>query len=67
MQLCLRGEGEAGPMGGPAGDLYVDIQVKPHRFSSGMKKTCPAASPSHSHRRRWARKLKSPYSTAGVN
>jgi molecular chaperone DnaJ len=32
MQLCLRGEGEAGPMGGPAGDLYVDIQVKPHPF-----------------------------------
>jgi molecular chaperone DnaJ len=32
MQLCLRGEGEAGPMGGPAGDLYVDLQVKPHPF-----------------------------------
>jgi molecular chaperone DnaJ len=32
MQLCLRGEGEAGPMGGPPGDLYVDIQVKPHPF-----------------------------------
>jgi molecular chaperone DnaJ len=32
MQLCLRGEGEAGPMGGPPGDLYVDMQVKPHPF-----------------------------------
>ena len=32
MQLCLRGEGEAGPGGGPAGDLYVDIQVRPHPF-----------------------------------
>jgi molecular chaperone DnaJ len=32
MQLCLRGEGEAGPGGGPAGDLYVDIHVKPHPF-----------------------------------
>lgn len=32
MQLCLRGEGEAGPVGGPAGDLYVDLQVKPHPF-----------------------------------
>ncbi len=32
MQLCLRGEGEAGPGGGPSGDLYVDIQVKPHPF-----------------------------------
>lgn len=32
MQLCLRAEGEAGPGGGPSGDLYVDIQVKPHPF-----------------------------------
>jgi len=32
MQLCLRGEGEAGPGGGPPGDLYVDIQVRPHPF-----------------------------------
>jgi molecular chaperone DnaJ len=30
MQLCLRGEGEAGPHGGPRGDLYVDIRVKDH-------------------------------------
>ncbi len=30
MQLCLRGEGEAGSGGGPRGDLYVDIQVKEH-------------------------------------
>jgi molecular chaperone DnaJ len=30
MQLCLRGEGEAGPHGGPRGDLYVDIRVKEH-------------------------------------
>ena len=32
MQLCLRGEGEAGAGGGPSGDLYVDIQVRPHPF-----------------------------------
>lgn len=32
MQLCLRGEGEAGPLGGPPGDLYVDLQVRPHPF-----------------------------------
>jgi molecular chaperone DnaJ len=32
MQLCLRGEGEGAPGGGPSGDLYVDIQVKPHPF-----------------------------------
>ena len=30
MQLCLRGEGEAGANGAPAGDLYVDIKVNPH-------------------------------------
>jgi len=30
MQLCVRGEGEAGESGGPPGDLYVDIRVKSH-------------------------------------
>ena len=30
MQLCLRGEGEAGAGGGPRGDLFVDIEVKEH-------------------------------------
>ena len=30
MQLCLRGEGEAGTHGGPAGDLYVDIRIGKH-------------------------------------
>ncbi len=30
MQLCLRGEGEAGANGGPRGDLIVDIEVRPH-------------------------------------
>lgn len=30
MQLCLRGEGEAGENGGPPGDLYIDIRVKSH-------------------------------------
>src|SRR5579863_46496 len=32
MQLCLRGEGEAGAGGGPPGDLYIDIHVKTHPF-----------------------------------
>src|SRR5437588_458441 len=30
-RLVLRGEGEAGPEGGRAGDLYVFVHVKPHR------------------------------------
>ena len=29
-RIRLGGEGEAGPNGGPAGDLYVEITVKPH-------------------------------------
>lgn len=29
-QLRLSGEGEGGERGGPAGDLYVEIRVKPH-------------------------------------
>jgi molecular chaperone DnaJ len=31
-RLRLSGEGEAGIEGGPPGDLYVDIAVKPHPF-----------------------------------
>ncbi len=31
-RLKLRGEGEAGPAGGPAGDLYVAIEVQEHPF-----------------------------------
>src|SRR2546430_16583180 len=29
-QIRLTGEGEVGPRGGAAGDLYIVIQVKPH-------------------------------------
>ena len=29
-RIRLAGEGEAGPQGGPAGDLYVEINVRPH-------------------------------------
>jgi len=31
-RVQLAGEGEVGPGGGPAGDLYVEIDVKPHEF-----------------------------------
>tara|TARA_B100000029_G_scaffold454894_1_gene481721 strand:+ start:267 stop:1403 length:1137 start_codon:yes stop_codon:yes gene_type:complete len=30
MRLCLRGEGESGSLGGPRGDLYVEIDVADH-------------------------------------
>jgi len=42
MQLCLRGEGEAGAKGGARGDLYVDIEVKPHPLfeRDGMDLMC---------------------------
>ena len=29
--MTLRGQGEAGPYGGPPGDLYVLVGIKPHR------------------------------------
>ncbi len=32
MQLCLRGEGDAGPRGGPRGDLYVNVRVREHKL-----------------------------------
>ncbi|MEJ2256547.1 MAG: molecular chaperone DnaJ [Woeseiaceae bacterium] len=31
-RIRLSGEGEAGRNGGPAGDLYVEIRVKPHKI-----------------------------------
>lgn len=42
MQLCLRGEGEDGENGGPPGDLYVEIRVKPHPLfeRDGKNLTC---------------------------
>jgi molecular chaperone DnaJ len=42
MQLCVRGEGEAGENGGPAGDLLVEIHVKSHPLfeRDGRHLTC---------------------------
>jgi molecular chaperone DnaJ len=31
-RIRYQGEGEAGRFGGPAGDLYVVLSVKPHKF-----------------------------------
>jgi molecular chaperone DnaJ len=31
-RIRYQGEGEAGAFGGPAGDLYVVLSVKPHKF-----------------------------------
>jgi molecular chaperone DnaJ len=31
MQVRVAGEGEAGPRGGPAGDLYLAFRIKPHQ------------------------------------
>lgn len=44
MQLCLRGEGEAGANNGPRGDLYVDIHVKEHAVfqREGVHLVCKA-------------------------
>jgi molecular chaperone DnaJ len=33
-RIRLAGEGEAGPNGGPSGDLYVEISVQPHEIFS---------------------------------
>jgi len=30
MRMRMRGEGESGPLGGPPGDLYVELHVAPH-------------------------------------
>ncbi|MCH2211689.1 MAG: molecular chaperone DnaJ [Fuerstiella sp.] len=42
MQLCLRSEGEAGAKGGARGDLYVDVEVRPHPLfeRDGMDLKC---------------------------
>ena len=31
-RIRLAGEGEAGVLGGPAGDLYIFLSIKPHEF-----------------------------------
>lgn len=43
-RIRLAGEGEAGPKGGPAGDLYVFLSVRPHEIfeRDGMDLFCAA-------------------------
>ncbi|MCY2967318.1 MAG: molecular chaperone DnaJ, partial [Planctomycetota bacterium] len=45
MQLCLRGEGDPGDRGGPRGDLYCELHIKPHplfeRDGSNLHCTVP--------------------------
>ena len=46
MRIQLAGEGEVGPGGGPAGDLYVEIHERPHPvFQRATATTCTARSP----------------------
>jgi molecular chaperone DnaJ len=42
-RIRLAGEGEAGPQGGPSGDLYVEIHVRPHAIFTrdGADLLCP--------------------------
>ena len=46
-RVQLAGQGEVGPGGGPAGDLYVEIEVAPHRVFTrdGVNLRCHAAIP----------------------
>ena len=49
-RLRVPGEGEAGGKGGPPGDLFVEINVKPHHIFTRMKMTFSWKPPSASHR-----------------
>jgi len=51
-RIRLAGEGEAGVRGGPAGDLYIFLSIKPHEFFQ-RRHFLPGA---HRHDRRRARR-----------
>ena len=44
MRIRLTGQGEVGPGGGPAGDLYVEIHERPHDVFTRTARTCTAGS-----------------------
>jgi len=59
-RLRLTQEGQPGPNGGPAGDLYVILKVREHSIFDRRGTICTAGSPSTWPRLRWARNWKSP-------
>ena len=75
-RIRLAGEGEAGLRGGPPGDLYIFLSVKPHRFFqrdgadlycrvpiSMVRAALGGEIRVHAHRRRARSKLKVPEGT----
>ena len=54
--IVMNGQGEPGLNGGPNGDLYIVITVKPHKPAPTCTWICPSASP----RRPWAARSISP-------
>jgi DnaJ-class molecular chaperone len=58
MRIRSSGNGEPGTNGGPSGDLYVEIHIKPHRCSSAKATTCIAKCRSRLPRQHWAAKSK---------
>ena len=44
MRIRLSGQGEVGPGGGPAGDLYVEVPEQPHETFTRDGSTCTARS-----------------------
>ena len=54
--ISMRGEGEAGLRGGPRGDLYISVTVRPHKLFSAAATTSIWRCPFRLPRRRWAAK-----------
>ena len=60
-RIALEGQGEAGPRGGPNGDLYVAVKVRAHpRARRGAAPSSTTSCRSRSRRRRSARRLTVP-------
>ncbi|CAM5449788.1 Chaperone protein DnaJ OS=Stutzerimonas stutzeri OX=316 GN=dnaJ PE=3 SV=1 [Stutzerimonas stutzeri] len=64
-RIRLSGEGEAGTQGGPAGDLYVVVNVREHQISSATASTCTVKCRSASPMRRSAASWKCRHSMVG--